>query len=111
MLLQVIDSVNATNNLLQYGVLGVFAILLIGALVFVFKMYAAQHEKQIALMQNQIDELKKNVEQEKESRAKLESEFHAYSADDRKQVFNALQESTATIKENTITLAQIKAKL
>lgn len=111
LLLQANEAANATNALLQYGVLGIFSVLLIAALVGVFKLYTAQHEKQMQALQSQIEDLKKNLDAEKQSRVKLETEFHNYISNDNKAILTALVKSTEALESNNEILHQVKAKM
>lgn len=70
-----------------------------------------KHEKQILLMQGQIDELRHNLDSEKESREKLEHDFHSYTSTDNRAMVTAINDSTNAIRDNTAILNQVKGKL
>lgn len=79
-----IDPSGATNNLLQYGVLGAFSVLLLIALVGIFKLFTGQIEKQIAQTQRDLDI-------ERQARMDLQKRFDEYQAEDRNKLMNLLE--------------------
>lgn len=83
MVLLQIDPTGATNNLLQYGVLGAFSVLLLVALVFIFKLLIAQVEKQV-------EKTQKDLDVERQERQTLQKRFDEYQAEDRSKLLSLL---------------------
>jgi hypothetical protein len=83
MVLLQIDPTGATNNLLQYGVLGAFSVLLLVALVFIFKMLISQVEKQV-------EKTQKDLDVERQERQTLQKRFDEYQAEDRSKLITLL---------------------
>jgi hypothetical protein len=83
MVLLQIDPTGATNNLLQYGVLGAFSVLLLVALVFIFKMLISQVEKQV-------EKTQKDLDVERQERQTLQKRFDEYQAEDRSKLISLL---------------------
>lgn len=79
-----IDPSGATNNLLQYGVLGAFSVLLLVALVFIFKLLISQVEKQV-------EQTQRDLNVEREARVELQKRFDEYQAEDRSKLINLLE--------------------
>jgi hypothetical protein len=75
----------------EYGVLGIFCFLLIGGLVFVFKMLISQVEKRL-------DQTQKDLDSERDSRIRLQERFDSYIAEDRNKILGVL-ERTCSILE------------
>lgn len=78
-----IDPTGATNNLLQYGVLGAFSVLLLVALVIIFKLLIAQVEKQV-------EKTQKDLDVERLERQTLQKRFDEYQAEDRSKLIALL---------------------
>lgn len=97
MVLLQIDPTGATNNLLQYGVLGAFSVLLLVALVFIFKMLISQVEKQV-------EKTQKDLDVERQERQTLQKRFDEYQAEDRSKLI-ALLDNVQRV------LAKVDAKL
>lgn len=111
MLLQVEAAQQATNSLLNYGPFGIFLVLVLGALVFVFRLYSNQHEKQIATMQGQIDGLKKDLDEEKKQREELEKKFQDYLTKEREEHLKLITSCTTALDQNSEALLQVLKKL
>jgi hypothetical protein len=79
------------SALSEYGVLGIFCFLLIGGLIFVFKMLISQVEKRL-------DQTQKDLDNERGSRIKLQERFDLYIASDRNEILKVL-DRTNTILE------------
>jgi cell division protein FtsX len=79
-----IDPSAATNNLLQYGVLGAFSVLLLVALVFIFKLLISQVEKRV-------DQTQGDLNVERQARVELQKRFDEYQAEDRNKLMNLLE--------------------
>lgn len=79
-----IDPSGAANNLLQYGVLGAFSVLLLVALVFIFKLLLSQVEKEVT-------RLKTDLDVERDARMELQKRFDIYQAEDRSKLINLLE--------------------
>lgn len=92
-----IDPTGATNNLLQYGVLGAFSVLLLVALVFIFKMLISQVEKQV-------EKTQKDLDVERQERQTLQKRFDEYQAEDRSKLITLLDNVQRV-------LAKVDAKL
>ncbi len=97
MVLLQIDPTGATNNLLQYGVLGAFSVLLLVALVFIFKMLISQVEKQV-------EKTQKDLDVERQERQTLQKRFDEYQAEDRSKLITLLDNVQRV-------LAKVDAKL
>lgn len=110
-LLQVEAAQQATNSLLNYGPLGIFVVLVTGALGFIFNRYSAQHEKQITTMQAQIDGLKKDLEQEKQQREDLENKFQDYLTKEREEHLKLITSCEKALNQNSEALLQVLKKL
>lgn len=79
------------NSLGQYGILGIFSALLIGGLVFVFKMLIAQVEKRL-------EQTQKDLDNERESRIRLQDRFDSYIAEDRQKTLTILEKCSSVLE-------------
>lgn len=92
------------NNLSEFGVLGIFAGLLVFGLVAVFKMLIAQVEKR--LEQTQTD-----LNLERQARVELQKRFDEYVGRDRDEIKNALHRASDVIDESNKIIAKAIAKI
>lgn len=79
------------NQLGQYGILGIITALLIGGLVAVFKMLITQVEKRL-------EQTQKDLDNERESRVRLQERFDEYISEDRQKILGLLEKSTAILE-------------
>lgn len=75
----------------QYGILGIFSALLIGGLVFVFKMLIAQVEKRL-------EQTQKDLDNERESRIRLQERFDNYISEDRHKILAILEKCSSVLE-------------
>lgn len=103
-LLTILQALPDVSSLNQYGVLGVFAILLIAFVSILLKVVWTMVEKQINKLQDQCDESEKKIDDlQKELRAYLEAEAIASK--------EALKGATEAINRNTRILERWEQKL
>lgn len=74
-----------SNNLLQYGVLGAFSVLLIGALIFIFKMLVDQQEKRF-------EQVNKELDVERNARIRLQEKIDNYMEEDREKIMKLMED-------------------
>ena len=79
------------NQLGQYGILGIITALLVGGLVAVFKMLITQVEKRL-------EQTQKDLDNERESRVRLQERFDEYIGEDRQKILGLLEKCTAILE-------------
>lgn len=103
-ILMQIDPTGPANKLIEYGILGIFSVLLLAGLVYIFRMFIGQIEKRL-------EQTEKELSYERLERIKLQDRLDSYLAADSQKVQTLLQECTNAIKQNSDLIIKMSAKL